>query len=173
MRVEVLGWLDQTAAALATDGESYQLFQNQDRSIQTGEVHGQLLWEIARLDLRLEDAVEILLGAPVLDRTLSRLHSEATGDGWIRTELADESAVIRERATFDEQGRLRELEVLGPDGGLQWRVRYDDYTQLDGRPVALSIEVDVTSRDTRAEIRLSEVELDPEVPADVYLLRRP
>ncbi|MCH2170019.1 DUF4292 domain-containing protein [Myxococcota bacterium] len=173
MRIEVLGWLDQTAAALVTDGVSYQFFQAQNRSLEGGQVHEQLLWELARLDLRLEDAVEILLGAPVLDRTLSRVYSESTADGWVRTELADEETVIRERATFDALGRLRELEVLGPEGELQWRVRYDDYTRIDGLPVALSIEVDVTSRDTRAEIRLSEVELDPDVPEGIYRLGNP
>ena len=56
LRVEVLGFLNQTVAVLTTDGERFELFRSGDRSYETGAVHPDLLWQEAHLALTPEEA---------------------------------------------------------------------------------------------------------------------
>jgi hypothetical protein len=171
LRVEVLGMLDTAVAVLVTDGARYELFRVEDRSYQTGEVHPRLLWEQAWLDLTPDEAIELLLGAPLLDRTLAPQGAEETAAGDVRLELADDLGVVRERVEFDAQGRLRRLEERDPEGALEWEARFDDYRDLEGAAFAHAIGLRVAAGRSEASIALSDVELDPELPDALFELR--
>lgn len=173
LRVEILGWLDQTAAVLVTDGDHYEFFRANDRYYEKGAVHDALLFEVAHLALTPEEAVEILLGAPTLDRTLVPTRSGILPDGGIVTELVDEAGTVRERVAFDALGRLTELEVRRADGAREWRAAYRDYREVEGGVVAHSIELEVVAGGSSALITLQNPELDPPVPASLFRLRAP
>jgi hypothetical protein len=115
--------------------------------------------------------VELLLGAPLLDRTLVLRRAEETAQGDLRLELADDLGVVRERVEFDAEGRLRQLEERDPAGGVDWEVRFGDYRELEGMPFAHAIELRVARGRSFASIALSEVELDPELPDALFELR--
>jgi outer membrane lipoprotein-sorting protein len=173
MRVEVLGFLKQTAAVIATDGERFEIFRSADRSYETGEVHAQLLWREAHLALTPEEAVEVLLGVPALGAGLVPARAVDAGEGWIRMDLVDAERRVRQRVAFDAASRLREFEVVGDDGAALWRAEFGDYASIDGVPFAHAIVLDVTAGAAHVEISLRDVELNPELPPDIFRLRAP
>lgn len=171
LRVEVQGLLSQTLAVLVTDGPRYQLFRAEDRSIESGEVHAGLLWQVASLDLTPEEAIDLVLGAPRLDASLAPLRAYASGDDEISVELGDAAGVVRERRAFDAQGRLREVERLDGEGAPAWSARFDAYQPVGSVPFAHAIRVEAARRSARVELELSGVELNPVLPADIFRLQ--
>jgi hypothetical protein len=173
MRIEVLGFLNQTAAVIATDGERFEVFRSGDRSYESGAVDPGLLWREARLALTPREAVAVLLG--VLDPGGGLIPTRAALEGGerIRMDLVDGSGRVRRRATFDGSARLRQLEVIDDDGGVRWSARFDDYAAVDGTSFAHTIVLDVTEGVAHVEISLRDVELNPELPPGVFRLRSP
>ena len=73
-----------------------------------------LLWQVASLDLTPEEAIELVLGAPAagcVARAACALPRPRTARSSV--ELGDASGRVRERRSFDAQGRLRGVERLG------------------------------------------------------------
>ena len=172
LRVEVLGLLNQTLAVLVTDGDRFELFRAEGRSLETGEVHPDLLWREAHLALTPEEAVELLLGAPRRDPSLVPVVALGSDDGSIRIDLADADGSTRRRMGFDAEGRLRWMEALG-NGEVEWRASFDRYELIGDTPFAHTITLDVTAGSTHAEISLRDVELNPELSPDLFRLRLP
>ncbi len=171
LRVEVLGFLGQSVAVLVIDGRRYEFFNAEDRAYESGEVHDGLLWQLARIDLTTDEAIDLLLGAPILDPTLRPTRARASEAGSVWADLVDERGVVRERVGFDPDGRLTELEVRNPDGELEWRARFRDYADIEGEAVAHTIVLDVSAGKSRTEIALRDVELAPDVPSGIFQLR--
>lgn len=170
LRVEVLGLLDQTLAVLVTDGVRYQLFRAREHSLETGAVDPGLLWREASLALSPEEAVELLLGAPLPDPALRVHAARRKADGTILMELADASGRVRQILAFDAEGRLRLLERRGPGGRTLWEARYDDYEPVAGVPFAHEIRLDIAAGDTHVEISLRDVELNPVLSPELFRL---
>ena len=88
-------------------------------------------------------------------------------------DLVDSEQRVRRRVAFDSTDRLREFEVLDDDGVVLWRARFDDYSPVDGVPFAHEIVLDVTAGVVHVKISLRDVELNPELPPDIFRLRAP
>lgn len=173
LRVEIQGLLAQTIAVLVTDGSRYELFRAEDRSYETGPVHPGLLWEQAHIDLTPEEAIDLLLGMPRPDPGLSLAAAFGDPDSSMRLDLADADGRVRWRARFDAAGLLRRLEVFDVDGDDLWTATFGDYADVDGTPFAHALTLDVVGGHTRAEITLSDVQLNPELSPDIFRLRAP
>ena len=171
LRVEVLGFLDQTVAVLVIEGSRYEFFDAENRAYESGEVHDGLLWQYARIDLTPGEAIDLLLGAPILDPTLHPVRAAASGAGAIWADLVDERGVVRQRVGFDREGRLVEFEVRDTAGALEWRARFEDYAEVDGDDVAHTIALEGSAGRSRAEIELRDVDLAPDVPNGLFRLR--
>lgn len=171
LRVEVQGLLSQTLAVLVTDGPRYQLFRAGDRSFESGEVHPGLLWRVANLDLTPEEAIDIVLGAPRLDAALAPVRAFESGDGEIGVDLGDGSGKLRERRSFDSEGRLRRVQRFAEGGGVVWSARFDGYAPVSGVFLAHAIRLEAGEPAIRAELALSGIELNPALPADLFRLR--
>jgi hypothetical protein len=173
LRVEILGFLNQTVAVLVTDGRRFELFRAEDRSYETGAVHEDLLWEQAWLALTPDEAIDLLLGVPTPDPSLVPVAAFGDGDEGVRLDLADAEGHVRRRAGFDAQGRLRRLEVLDAGGAWRWRAEFDGYASVGGEAFAHAVSLEVAAGDTRAEISLRDVELNPELSPELFSLRAP
>jgi hypothetical protein len=156
-----------------TDGERFEIFRSGARSYETGTVHPALLWQEAHLALTPEEAIEVLLGAPAPGAGLVPARAVDVGEGLIRMDLVDAKRRVRRRAAFDAASRLREFEVVGDDGAVLWRAQFGDYASVGGVPFAHTIVLDVTAGVTHVEISLRDVELNPELPPDIFRLRAP
>lgn len=173
LRVEVLGLFDQALVVLTTDGDHFELFRTADLSFEEGPLRPEILWEQARIALRPEEAIGLLLGAPLPEPGLVPVRAEGSEDGSVRVSLAAPGGAERRRLGFDAQGRLLRVEVLAEDGDVEWIAAFGDYAPVGGVPFAHAITLYVAQGDTRAEIRLRDVELNPELPAGVFSIRPP
>ncbi len=173
LRVELLGFLDQSLGVLVSDGERFEFFRAEDRHFESGPVRDRLLWEHAYLDLSVEEAIGLLLSAPILDPSLVPARAWETPGGGIQVDLADERGAVLERVAFVGAARVAWLEVRGEDGGVEWRARFGDYRGVARADVAPELVLDVAAGGTHAEISLRDVELNPELPPGIFQLRGP
>ncbi len=181
LRVEILGFLNTTAAVLTTDGDRYQLLRTEDHSFESGPVHEALLWEVARIGLSPDDAVELLLGAPRPGAGLRVAGALRMQDSSVRIALSDapqpgaaeRAALVRREVEFDPEGRLSRIEVRDAAGEVAWEARFDDYGWIDSSPFAHRLALDLPADGARAELSLRDVELNPALGPEVFRIRPP
>ncbi len=168
LRVEVLGFLNQTAAVLTTDGERFRLLRS-DRSSEEGLVRPSLLWEVAGIALRPDAAVRVLLGTPGLPDGARPLPPRATPGGGVRLAYAHERAVAA--LEFDATGALERwrIEELGGRHVLL-EAHYTAYAALAGSGFAHQIELSDHRNGTTARVHFAEVELNPTFPPGIFAL---
>jgi hypothetical protein len=171
LRVEVLGALGQAVAVLVSDGGRYEWFDSRDHSYRSGPVHRDLLWEVVRVPLAPGEVVDLVLGEPLPRPGLSVRGASRIGEREIHVELADGGGALRERVVFDADAKLRAGELLAAPGVLERRTRFDDYAEEGGVSFPRLIAVEFPGIDVRAELRLSDVELNPDAPAELFRLR--
>lgn len=167
LRVEILGFLNQTVAVLVTDGTRYQLFRSDDRSVEEGPVRPDLLEAVAGVRLTPAEAVDVVLGAPRAGPEARIVGGAALPTGGIRVALEDPAAAERRTLEFDEAGRLRRLRVQGSEG---WSARFDDYRRVGEAWFAHEIELRFPGTGSRAALRFGDVELNPELPPGLFAL---
>ena len=167
LRVEVLGLFDQTLAVLVTDGARYRLVRSQDRSIEEGVVYDALLRDVAGLALTPEQAVGVLLGAPLSAGARLERAALLPGAG-VRIEVRRNGALELEQLDCDAAGNVQRWALLGAGGDLLVEARYGDRRTLGG--VAFANEVELRDLRTDASVRIawSRVELDPVLPPELF-----
>ncbi len=170
LRVEILGFLNQSLAVITTDGEGFEVYRAADQRYESGVVDEQLLWKEAGIDLSPAEAVAVLLGVPLSEPLPAPANAARDADGRIRIDLVDARGSVVQRATFDPAGQLRALERLDDSAAVVWAAHFDAYRDVDGSAFAHSIAVDVRSGMTHAEISFRNVELNPELPPGTFQL---
>ena len=136
-------------------------------------MHPGLLWETAYLALTPVEAIDLLLGAPAPDPALRPGAVFADGAGAVRIDLVDGEGRLSRRVVYDPQGRLRSFETYDDGGRLRWRAGFDAYALVSGEAFAHALVLEVSAGGARAEILLSDVELNPALPAGIFRLRAP
>ncbi len=172
LRVEVLGFLDTTLAVLVTDGERYSLFESREQHLEEGPVYPELLWDAAHLALTPAEAVEVILGAPEPDAGLHRGAAYLVGER-IRIDLTDPGGRVRRIVEFGAEGELRRLAQADDSGEVAWEALFDDFAEIDGTPFARDVALRSSSGRSHAALVLRSVELNPDVPEDIFRLRPP
>lgn len=171
LRVEVKALFDQTVAVLVTDAGEFELLRADDHSYRRGEAAAELLRETVWIDLAPREVVELLLAAPRLEREVEIVGARAEADGAIELDLAGGDGALRHRVGFLPGGRLGSLERIGTAGGPAWRVDYDQYADVSGTALPHRLRL-VTASRAEAELRLSDLELNPELAPELFRLRR-
>lgn len=178
LRVEVLGLFDQLAAVVVTNGDTYQLYDARNNDLEEGVVDAHLLWRVARVDLEPAEAVDLMLGAPRPDPTLSTGEGRVYPDGGIGVARVDGRGVVREGLRFDAAGRVSELTIFAEDGRLVWRAAFDDYRLIDapgGGQVAFAhdVRLEFPRVEARARLTFKRVLLADELPDELFSLKLP
>lgn len=180
LRFEVLGLFDQLAALLATDGRRFGFYDASSARISRGRVTPSLLWQLARIDLDVHEAVALLLAAPVPSAGIARAQVwlDAEGGiafvfGWPADEAApgclddttrsllDAACFLSEAALedggevyrFDGAGRLVEVRDVEPGGALRFRATFEDYMAIEAATEA-AIEGDPATVDFPRRVTL-------------------
>lgn len=173
LRVEILGLFDQVAAVLVTGDRHYQFYDVGSGDLDEGLLSPELLWRMARVELRAEEAVELLLGAPRRWPDSVTLGAWELPDGSVAIALADAAGKLRQRLRFDADGRLRRASLFGESGQPRWEAGFDDYRMLEGVPFAFRVELRFPRQEARAVFAFTDAELNPDLPGDVFTLRLP
>ncbi len=171
LRVEVLGFLNQTLAVVVTDGDRFEVFRTQDRSYETGKLRSTLLWDEARIALTAQEAASVVLGIPVPDPQWVPSPVAMDPRGLTSIDMVDADGVRRQRLSFGAHGHLTESQQFDADGLLVWRAQFDDYREIGGERLAHKIELDVVVGATHAEINLGDIELNPTLSREIFQLR--
>jgi hypothetical protein len=174
LRVEVLGLFGQVAAILATHEGRYQFFDPAEGALEEGQVSAELLWQLARVDLTPEEAATVLLGAPIPSEGLKPVGAFSVPDGGIAVLLGShEGGRMSERFEFDALGRLRSATRLASEDSELWSARFDDYREVANEFFAFHLALSFPRVGAKAEIQFKQVELNPDLPADVFVLSVP
>ncbi len=169
LRVEVLGFLDQTLAVLATDGREYGFFRSEDRSLQRGLVHPELLVEVVGLALTPEEAVRILLGTPALPEDARPSSPALMPDGGVRFELQPAGGG-RVELEFGPRAQLRRWLASSASGGPLREVRFDDYRPLGDQSFAYRVDLRDFASEVEVRVRYRDVELNPALAPELFRL---
>ncbi|MBW2269391.1 MAG: hypothetical protein JRH16_12520 [Deltaproteobacteria bacterium] len=170
LRVEIKALFDQTLAVLVTDAGQFELLRADDQSYRRGAIEPGLLWETAWLDLTPSDAIELLLAAPSIGERATLRAARGDAEGGVELDLAGGDGQLGWRLRFDAEGRLSWLERFDAAGTREWRVEYSDYIDVGASMFPHRLRL-ITAADTRAEVKLSDVELNPELPGELFRLR--
>lgn len=173
LRVEILGFLSQTLAVLVTDGERFEFVNAQDRRRETGRVYPTLLWELTGLPLLPEEAVDLMLGAPMPPPGARVVGAARLAGGGVRIDLGPRPGELRQRLEFDADAHLRRMERHWPEGARSWEATFDDYRPVGGTAFAHVVAIHFSAEETRAELRFGEVELNPVLPERIFALEPP
>lgn len=173
LRVELRGLLGETLGVLVTDGQRYDWFRADDHTRESGRVYQGLLFDVAGVPLTPAEAVELLLGAPLPQPGLQLQGSQRSADGAVVAEFGDHDGGWGQRFEFGPDGRLRHVETHSGTGDVLWDARYDDYDDVDGSVFAHDVALDFPGLSTRARVRLHDVQLNPELTPDVFVLQVP
>ncbi len=171
LRVEILGLLDQRMAVLTTDGAEYRLFRAEDQSLTGGPVHAALLWEVAGLAVTPEQAVRLLLGAPMLPADTRLVAGSQLADGRVELTLRGPEAAESVRVTFDAAGRLTAWTLFGVDGERLQEARWSDHRPLGDADFPYQLELEEFATGARAQVRFHTVELNPILAPELFELR--
>lgn len=178
LRVEVVGLFGQVAALLVARDSHYQFYEAGRSELQEGALTPSLLWQLARVDLAPDEAVDLLLGIPRpgLGRTLSQ--AWLRGDGRLGFAAVDSQGRIREQYVFDAKGRLIEREQFDVGGTRSWRARFSDYRtvpRIGGgeEEFAFRVRLDFPRVEGKANLEFQHVELVAELPEELFSLALP
>jgi hypothetical protein len=173
LRVEVRGLFGETLGVLVTDGGAYDWFRAEDGTRESGPVYDGLLFDVAGVPLTPRETVELLLGVPVPEPGLVLRGSARLPDGAVVAELSDGAGSSGQRFEFDPDGRLRRVETHAGESGVVWDARFDAYSEVRGSAFAHELALAFPAFETSARVRMLEVELNPELTPDVFVLKVP
>jgi len=181
LRFEILGLFDQLVAVLATDGGRFGFYDASTGEISRGRVSSSLLWDLAKIDLSPDEAVGLLLGAPLPASGLARAgvwlepngrmalafawpteasprscQTDPTRGLFDRACFVGEAALARggEVFFFDTEGKLVELRSLEFEGVIRFRVLFEQYEPLEGADgVLFPMRITIRSPGVESEAR--------------------
>lgn len=158
LRLESLNVLGQAATLLVTDGERYTFFDG--KRLDDGDVSDETLRERLGLAFAPDEAAGALLVAPkpVVWPALAILARGAERE----VSFADQTL------RFSDGGELASIESLDASGGVRWTASYSAWRELPGGRYPFSVVLSFPGTKLRAELALSEVELNPTLEASLF-----
>lgn len=175
LRVEVLGLFDQVAALVVTRDETYQFYDVRSGRLEEGRADPEILWRVARIDLSPEEAVGLLLGAPVIEPGLFLADARGYKDGRVAIARRDGRGVVRERYVFDSRGLLLEVQRLGSRGRIIFTAHYSDYRSLTGpegsaENFPFDLKMEFPRVEAKAKLVFKQVDLSASLPNSLFEL---
>lgn len=165
LRIEVIGLLEQRVLVLATDGERYELYRAESPGLESGEVHPQVLDEVAGLPLTPDAAASLLLAAPLAPgEPPATVREDAAG--------ALSLAWPDQTLDFDAEGRLVTL-VFHPGARDVLRARWSEWRESAGAGGAFPhrLEIELFEPEARWKLDYRQVELNPPLAPELFRLR--
>lgn len=176
LRVEVQGFLAQTVAVLVTDGDRFDLLRTAERVLQHGRVYPGLLYDVARIDLAPDEAVEVLLGAPRTPEGAAPAAGRNLADGGAQLDLADPTGAVVRRFEWSADANLRRVEARSAGGVVLWQAAFADFRPVHGSaaaPFAHKVALRFPATQTEVRLDFDALELNPTLPEGIFVLSVP
>jgi hypothetical protein len=171
IRVEVTTMLG-TAFVLAAQDHRLTAYWPDEQTFFEGTATAENLWRYTRLWMPVETLVDVLLAVPGARQSeLAACPEAADRYVCLRHASAGRGGLL---VALDARGVPVEVEEQSAiDGSVLWRARYLEYTE--DRPLAAPrhIVIEVPRYRRSVVLQLSEVELNPHLDPDVFLVARP
>lgn len=167
LRAEVLSPFGQPILLVATDGESVTaIAPGEGRFYRGAASHGNLQ-RFTRIPLELEDLVGLLLyRVPPLPAAVPSL--TALPEGYL---LTLHGGTLRQELLFDSRHRLVRASWLNGDE-LLVQAGYGSFSG-SGPAFPRQLSLRVPTREVEATVSFSEIDLNPEIPAERFVLSAP
>jgi len=162
LRLESLNMLGQAATLLVIDGERFSFFDG--KTLEDGAVGSELLRSRLGLALEPSEAVSALLVAPLETDWQPRAILGRGAEREVR--LAGQSL------RFSAAGDLAALSALDEDGAERWRAEYADWRDVPGGRYPFSLVLSSPETELRAELELTDVELNPSLDPSLFRVAR-
>lgn len=171
------------AAVLTSDGSTFALTDLRENRFFVGPTCPGNIERLLGIPLAGDDVALLLTGqSPRLPAERSEmgceggayrvtLHAEGGRTQRLSLEVRDGDRAL---PPDQQRLRLRESAVHGPDGELEWRVRWDDYRDVadaSGATVEMPfrIQFEMPSRGIDTLVRFESIDLNVEVPGDAFV----
>lgn len=165
-RAEVLSMFGQPLLSVASDGQQLAVSIPSRRQFFQGAPNAENLQRFTRLPLAMTDLVHLLLHqVPLID---TRLSYAEPGPSLV-LEGADG---LRQRLDFDTALTLVGATYFDRETKPWMTVSYADFT-ADARKFPQRVEIDLPQAEVAAQLTLSELEINPNLPADKFRLPVP
>jgi hypothetical protein len=161
LRLESLNLLGQASSLLVTDGERFAFFDG--KRLDHGAVTPRVLSERLGLELAPEEAVRALLVEPAPEAWRP---SEIVGRGAER-----EVRLATQSLRFGAAGELAAMRAFDPAGRVRWQAEYGDWSEVPGGRYPFRVVLSCPGTELRAELELSQVELNPELDPSLFRVR--
>ncbi len=174
LHLETLNFFGKPVAVLASDGERFSLYSEQDASFTTGPASPANVSRLLPFTLDPREAVELLLGqAPILAGAEARLEIDA-GEGAYRLTLT-RGAVEQRLWVATEDLRPLRSQIRGASA---YDLALSDYQEFGGLvfPTRLDLRtVDASGRPSGIEVtlRYKDLELNPALEPELFTLEAP
>ncbi|MFI5314677.1 MAG: hypothetical protein ACHQ6T_03170 [Myxococcota bacterium] len=162
LRLESLNMLGQAASLLVTDGERFAFFDG--KRLESGATDSGTLRQRLGLALAPSEAVRALLAAPL---EVEWAPSAILGRGEER-----EVRLPAESLRFAPSGELSAIAALDSAGAVRWRAEYAEWRDVPGGRYPFSLVLSFPASELRAELALSQVELNPALDASLFRVAR-
>ncbi|HKC51267.1 MAG TPA: hypothetical protein VKF60_10780 [Myxococcota bacterium] len=162
LRLESLDMLGQAATLLVTDGERFAFFDG--KRLEDGAAEPEMLRRRLGLAFAPGEAVRALLIAPLQTEWPP---SAILGRGGER-----EVRVPSQSLRFAPDGELAAIETLDERGGVRWLAEYAEWRDVPGGRYPFSLVLSFPETRMRAELELSEVELNPTLDPSLFRVAR-
>jgi hypothetical protein len=162
LRLESLNMLGQAQTLLVTDGERFSFFDG--KKLEDGAAEPTILRERLGLAFAPDEAVRALLAAPLQYEWRPR---EILGRGEER-----EVRLPAQSLRFDPGGELSAIAALDEQGQVRWRAEYAEWREVPGGRYPFSLVLSFPETQLRAELELSEVELNPALDPTLFRVAR-
>ncbi len=162
LRLESLNMLGQAATLLVTDGERFSFFDG--KRLEDGAAEPELLRRRLGLALAPAEAVRALLVAP--------LESEWPPSAILGRGGEREVRLPSQSLRFAPDGELAAIETLDERGEVRWLAEYAEWRDVPGGRYPFSLVLSFPETKLRAELELTEVELNPTLDPSLFRVAR-
>jgi outer membrane lipoprotein-sorting protein len=165
LRLESLNMLGQASSLFVTDGQRFTFFDG--KSLEEGEAKPEVLHQRLKLAFTPEEAVLALLTSPLSTDWADWTHMQILGRGEDRKAVGHKQSL-----EFSASGELSGISALDEHGEVRWQAEYADWRDLPGGRYPFSLVLSFPATQLRAELELSQVELNPALDPTLFRVAR-
>lgn len=175
-RLETLGFLNQPALFVVSDGKSLALYSKRDNAYYSGIASQANLSKLTGLNLSPEDVVRVLSGnPPALEKVNSLWSLYLPDQKAYLLELISVNAqrrqLIRIDATTKTFSQMESFRLY--DGSLILRVVWDEYRDAGGYAIPTRLVIDRPLEKTRVELTYQSFEVNQALDGDLFSFKPP